>query len=469
MIRDFLKEGTVYTLAGFLAKGVSLMLIPLFTRYFSPTDFGVLDLLYVFSMFFIAVFSFQIGQGMTRFIGETGISYARKKHIASTGLLFVCAMLITGSLVVILFRNFFLTELNLTHPSYEKTFLLAVASIVLNGLYAFFGSHLLALRRKGSYALSSFLHSLLGIIATYIFVIVWEKSINGVFYATIAIVPFVLVIQFYQLRDQYKLLFSVNLIKPLLHYSLPLIPAAIAFVVLSLTDRICISYMLGKSQLGVYSVGFKFSFGLSLLISGFALALNPLIFQRHKEPDTPGQLTKLLNGYIIVGLGAVALLTLFSKETVVWFTQKPYYEAATVMPWVYLSVWFSGLLMFSPGMNIFHKNGLIPLVTITCAGLNILLNIWLIPKFGIQGAGIATLLSSALNYLGLFYISGKLYPIPFSAKTGALGLVLITGLILGITTINQFNHLILVKAMIGLLAIGSASWWIIKKVPRIMN
>jgi O-antigen/teichoic acid export membrane protein len=469
MIRDFLKEGTIYSLAGFLSKGISLMLIPLFTRFFSPTDFGVLDLLYVFSMFFIAVFSFQIGQGMTRFIGETEISSSRKTHIASTGLFFVCASLLIGSILVLIFRSWILQALNLTHPSYEKTFFLAVISISLNGLFGFFGSHLLALRRKNIYAMTTFLHSLLGILATYYFVIVLQKSINGVFYATISIVPLVLLVQLYFLKSEYKLFFRKNLITPLLRYSLPLVPAAIAYVVLSLTDRICINYLLNKTELGIYSVGFKFSFGLSLLISGFSLALSPLIFQFHQDKETPIKLGKMLNGYILIGLVSVGLLSLFAQETVEWFTQLPYYGAASVMPMLYLSVWFTGLHMFSPGMNIAQKNGWIPIISLLSAGINVWLNLWLIPFLGIKGAALATLISSALNYTVLFTISRKYFPFPVEYWKMGLGVVLITLLLVNIELLNTLPNKLVFKSAILLPVLLVAGWYATKQLPQVLK
>lgn len=469
MIKDFLKEGTIYTLAGFLSKGISLMLIPLFTRFFSPTDFGVLDLLYVFSMFFVAIFSFQIGQGMTRFMGEPNIPYARKKHIGSTALFFVIGSLVLGSALAFFFRAHILEQLNLTHPSYEKTYLLALISISLNGLFAFFGTHLLALRMKVAYASSAFLHSLLGILSTFLFVIVLEKSINGVFYATISIVPVVLMVQFYHLRQHYKPFFSFKLLRPLLHYSLPLVPAAVAFSVLSLTDRICINQLLDKTQLGIYSVGFKFSFGLSLLISGFSLALGPLVFQKHQDKDTSGQLAKILKGYLTLGLSAVFVLSLFATETVEWFTQKPYYDAAVVMPWLYFSVWFSGLLMFSPGMHIYHKNGWIPVVTISAAILNIVLNLWLIPQLGILGAAIATLTSSAVNYLTLYVLSSRYYAIPFPTVKLILSAVLCAVLLLITSQLGSFPYLIPVKIVILGFLTGIGGWWAMKKLPKAWN
>lgn len=409
MIRDFIKEGTIYTLAGFLAKGISLLLIPVFTTYFSPGDYGVLDLLFVFSMFFNALFSFQIGQGLMRYLGESHFDQEKQRRLASTAFFFVVITYSLGALLVMIFRDPIMETLGLTHESYKKSYLLAVISIVLNGLFFFMSGHLQALRRKTEFAIASFLHALLGILGTYLFVIILDKSINGVFYATIAIVPVVLLYQFGRLHKEYRFKVSKKLLSELLKYSSPLIPAAIAYVLLSLTDRICINYYLDKEQLGIYSVGFKFSFAISLVISGFAMALGPLIYQRYKDEKTAKELAVLFNWFVVIGLFAVSTLTIFAEETVYIFTQLPYYAASDVLPMLYFSVWFAGLAMFSPGMNLQNKTKWIALVVIISAGLNIVLNIFFIPTLGIKGAAFATMLSSMINYGVLFILSMKLF------------------------------------------------------------
>lgn len=409
MIRDFIKEGSIYSVAGFLAKGVSLFLIPIFTMYFTPTDYGVLDLLYVLSMFFSALFSFQIGQGLTRYVGEADGNKMCQQRLASTALWFIFASLLVGSVIALLFRDPIMELLGLTHPSYRKSYVLAIVSIALNGLFFFMSSHLQALRKKTIFAASSFMHALLGITGTYFFVIVLDKSINGVYYATIAIVPMVLLFQFYHLRSEYRFIFNQEKLKQLLRYSMPLVPAAIAYVVLSLTDRIFITYFLDKGQLGIYSVGFKFSVAISIIISGFTMALGPLIYQRFKVKDVSRELSVLFNWFVVIGLFLVVVMSIFAEETIILFTQKPFYDASDVLPMLYLSVWFSGLAMFSPGMNLMNKTKWIGIVVLVSAGLNVLLNSYFVPNYGIKGAALSTLISSMVNYGILFVLSQKLY------------------------------------------------------------
>jgi O-antigen/teichoic acid export membrane protein len=430
VIRDFVKEGTIYTIAGFLAKGVSLLLIPLFTTYFSPRDYGVLDLLFVFSMFFHAFFSLQIGQGLTRFIGEAHLDQEKQRKIASTSLFIVLVGYLIGTFIALIYQTELMNLLGLTHPSYKKSYVLALLSLGANGLYFFFSAHLQALRRKTAVALSSFLHAFLGITGTYFFVLVLDKGLNGVFYATLAIVPIVLLCQFIILKKEYVLFFSRKLYKQLVQYSSPLIPAAIAYVVLSLTDRLFINHYLDKSQLGVYSIGFKFSMVITMIITGFSMALGPIVYQWYGNEKLKDYLSILFNWFLYVGLFVVIALSLFSEETVWLFTHAPYFGASRVMPMLYFSVWFSGLSMFSLGMNIKHKNRWTPVIVISSAFLNCVLNYYLIPIYGIVGASLATLISCGFNYVLLFMLSRKYYPFPINRYVIAIGILITTAFIL---------------------------------------
>ncbi len=81
MLKDLIKEGGLYTVANFLTKGVSLLLIPFYTAYFTPSDYGVIDILVVFGAFFNAIISLQLGQGLGRYVGDTQIHTQKKIQI----------------------------------------------------------------------------------------------------------------------------------------------------------------------------------------------------------------------------------------------------------------------------------------------------------------------------------------------------------------------------------------------------
>lgn len=413
MIKDFVKEGTLYALTIAVAKGISLLLVPVFTYYFATKDFGVLEILNVIAFLATGLFSWQFGQGIVRYLGADKDHEKRRKYLASTALIFVIGSFVVGTALLVVFRMTILKAIGLSNPVYEKTFILAMCTMLFNGVFFFLASHMQALRKKNNYALSLFLHAFMGICSTYFFVILLDKSVNGYFYATLLTTPMVIVYQFKVLKSEFVLGFSKTILIELLKFSGPLIPSTLALILLSVIDRIILNDLTSTSTLGIYSIGVKFSFGLQLLIQGYASAISPLIFQNQLDSETPKQLSVLFRGYVILGCFVILLLTLFAKETIYFFAQSPYHSAYLVLPMLYSTAWLHGLVMFAPGMQIKKRTLYITVIASSAVFLNIYLNYLLIPIFDMKGAALAGMIAAVVYVVLFHFVSFKLYPIPF--------------------------------------------------------
>ena len=202
----------------------------------------------------------------------------------------------------------------------------------------------------------------------------------------------------------------------LLVYSLPLIPLTAATSIMYFTDRIFIKYLEDLSSLGIYGLGARFATIITVIIGGFSMAIAPLVFQKHLDEQTNVELKKIFNLFIAIGTTGLLILSFFAKETVILLSNERYIDAYTVMPYLYLSAIFIGLNMFSHGLYIKKKTGLMSLITVIFAGMNVALNFLLIPDYGIQGAAIATVISTAGLHITLFLTSQRYFPIEIEYK-----------------------------------------------------
>lgn len=426
MIKEFLKEGGIYTVANLLTKGVSLLLIPFYTAYFTPGDYGVLEIISLFGAFFNAIFSFQIYQGLGKYIGEDFNNISQRISLASTTLIFAICSFGLGLIISLLFQDQLLELLKLEKESLY-TLQLAMCSLFLSGIFYHFGTHMRFLRMNFPFAIISIIHSLLNIGLTVVLVLWYDQGINGVFQAAIIVNPVILIIQAYVLRKEYRFQFDTSQLKRLFKFSYPLIPAALAYIFLNLTDRIFINDFLTKDDLGIYSIGSKFASIVSLVVFGFSSAFSPIIYSKYKDESIKPQVSFLFNSFWIIGLTAAFILSVFSYETLVVFTQREYYDAFQVMPILYFSVLMAGLGMFSPGLHLFSKTKIIAVIVISTALINIGLNYLLINQFELLGASTSTLICSILNFGTLFIISRKYYSFTINWKP-LLQLLIILGL-----------------------------------------
>lgn len=181
-------------------------------------------------------------------------------------------------------------------------------------------------------------------------------------------------------------------------------------------DRIAIKDLLGLEELGIFGVAYRFASVAGLVMIGFQSSLMPLVYKHYKEENTPKDISKILNIFTVFALFTVAGSILFAKEMVVLFTTEAFYSSANLIAILVMTVFFSNMYIFAPGIGIAKKTKLTAMVTISSAILNTILNYTLIPVFGLIGATYATLISVVTGFLFYMVIAYKYYPIPYKIK-----------------------------------------------------
>jgi len=416
MLNKLFKEGGLYTLASFLTKGISLILIPFYTNYFSTADYGVISMLGLFGAFSGAIVSLQVFRGMARIIAEENTSKYEQKVIGSTTFYFTCILFITFAVIGYTKRSFFIDILSSDVRIEEQTYLLALTVICVNFLFHTLGVQLKFLRKVKQFALISFLHSIFNIILIIFFALKLDLGINSIYIASLVISPIIILTQLIILKNYIGLHFDFKRLKQMLKFSLPLIPTGIIYLLLNFTDRLFIKEMLSMSDVGIYDLAFKFSAIISIVLYEFQSALAPVLYQNHKKLKTKVELVKIFNAFFGLGSLGVLILSLFSSETLLVFTNSAYYDAKDLMPIFYLTVLVSGLGMFSPGIFIKNKTKITPYIVAISAVINLSINYVMIKNFGLLGAALSTFISMLINNVILFIISQRYYKVPLRLK-----------------------------------------------------
>ncbi|MEZ4938235.1 MAG: oligosaccharide flippase family protein [Crocinitomicaceae bacterium] len=414
MLRDLLKEGGLYTFANLLTRGINLFLIPFYTVYFTAQDYGVIEILSVFTLFVSNIFSLQFNQGIARYSAEPKLNHKHKVEFASTAILFSNGLLLLVTVLIILFPTPLSNWLSGDTRVPIDTIRLATATMLFNGIFYLFSTYLRFQRKSKAFAILSLSHALSGILLIFLFVMVFDAGINSIYISYIIIVPILIVIQMVLLKDHLVLKVNKVKLKKLLLFCLPLIPAAIAVVVMNFSDRIYIKKYLNYGELGIYGMASKFSSIISMIIGGFGMAITPILYEKQYEKGTKDEMKKIFKLFIGIGTTGVIALSFFSKEFVTLFTEKSFHPAANVMPIMYVSAYTAGFTMFSPGIILKRKTIISATIVIFFALINIGLNHILVPKMGLNGAAIATLIAMFSHQITLFFISQKYYQFNYS-------------------------------------------------------
>ncbi len=420
--RSFLKDSGVYMLPTILAQGINFFLVPLYTRVLSPSDYGAIDMLKVFSSLALLVVALEISQGFGRFFVDEKTD-SGKKIISSTSLIFT---VLTFSIFLLICQLFapFLSKLILGEEGLVTFFRIGSIYIAVTGVSIFIDTQLRYELKSKQYSKKNILLFLVTAFTSVVLAYVMNLKLLGMVIGLLVGSLVSLIYGAWLLRSSYHLKINKEKLVEMLMFSLPLVPTGFAVFFSSYMDRLMINHYLSLNDVGLYGIGFRVGSIVILLISGVNRSLAPLIYNHYKEIDTPKQLSNIFRHFIAVAILFFVGLSLFSIEILMLLTTPEYYESSKIIIYLVPAILLSQMYIFAPGMGIAKKTKSIMFINIGAAVITIFLNWLLIPYFGYVGAAIATL----LTYFTVFTIyineSQKYYYIPFQWKNIIFAVVL---------------------------------------------
>jgi O-antigen/teichoic acid export membrane protein len=215
--------------------------------------------------------------------------------------------------------------------------------------------------------------------------------------------------------------FDPALFRAAIAFGLPLILYEVASIALGSADRVLVRYYLGAEPLGYYSVAYGLSYYINdLLIAPLNLALLPIymrLWVSEGRERTIEFLSAGLDLFLIVAAGVFAVAAVASRDAVILLASSKYRGAGSLMPML-----VAGLLVYtthvflSAGLLIQKKTGQMARLLLYSALCNIGLNCVLLPRMGLPGATVATLVSNAFCILLLGRASFKILPLRISLR-----------------------------------------------------
>jgi len=198
-------------------------------------------------------------------------------------------------------------------------------------------------------------------------------------------------------------------------YGIPMAGASICGLVLAFSDRYMIEYFIGTKEVGIYAAGYTISEMSILLFSQILmLAAYPTIirvFEAQYKDEVRLLLKKLTSIYIVTLLPLVVGIALFSKPIATAILGAKFQEAYIIFPWIASAAFCFGLTQYiNKSFELKEKPALIFYLLLLSSIVNICLNIFWIPRFGVLGAALSTLVAY-LVYLFTSWIFSRNFPV----------------------------------------------------------
>jgi O-antigen/teichoic acid export membrane protein len=399
-----------------LGNLVNFLLVPLYTAFLSPAEYGTLALLLAFSALAKIAFRLQVDSGFFRIYYDHDDPAERRRLVGSVLGFSALAGAVLLGLLVLLLGPLASAVLETDSPAGRRLVLLAAADVFV-GSFVFVP--LLLLRIEGQAARFSaystarhFLNTLLKVV-----LVLNGFGIAGVLVADLVATTLLAAALLPVLRGRVQATLDWALLRPVLAFSLPRVPHAVMVQALNVADRFLLDRFVSRAELGTYQVAYTFGSGVKFALSAFEPAWQPFVYAEAREKSAPALLARVATP-VFVGFVAVGTaLAVVAPELLALMTPgNPQFRAAApVVPVVAFAYVLHGLfLLTSVGLGIAKRTGFYPAITAASAATNIGMNLLLVPSMGIMGAAWATLLGYAVMAAFGAWASARVYPIPFS-------------------------------------------------------
>jgi len=215
--------------------------------------------------------------------------------------------------------------------------------------------------------------------------------------------------------------FSINLsyLKMAIFYSLPLVPHFLSHWILTGSNQLILERFAPLAEVGIFNLAFTIGAVVNLLALAQNNAILPMYGNLREEDKGSVQQTVRATTYYLAGLFVIAtILALLSKEAINLLTPASYHKAGLIVGWIALGFVFLG--MYYPLANVLTlvcgNSKLIGISTVISAGINILMNIILVPRLGMLGAAITHATTYFMLLVGVFICVLIYHPLPFEYR-----------------------------------------------------
>lgn len=439
-IKKLGKESLIYGVGGVVSKFLSVFLLPVLARIFSPNDYGTIDLLTTsFSIIFMVVI---LGlDGALTFYYFDSKHDERDKYINSvTSFEMIIACIVS---LVIIFLSDYISRIIFSSINYS-IYIKMIAVTTPFELFISFGMRVTRLYfRPWLYNVIVFGRFILYAITTVIFVVFLKMSIYGYFLGQIVTCIVLSVFILVVLRKTWKFTIQIEYLKKMLFYGVPLVPVSFAYWLMNSSGRYFLQHYCSIDDIGYYAVALKIATLISLVISAVDLAWVPFALSIKNEPNFREVYANIFNMYIYGTLGIVLFITAFAHPAIYYLAAPQYLPGAFLVGYLALiqvvNVYYN---FVSIGLNLTKKTYLISYTSGITAGLSIIFNYLLIPHFGLEGAVLSLVVSYSISAICTFWLSQKFYLIPYDLKKIGQILLIFGVLFAGMRFIKIENSII---------------------------
>ncbi|NQT27839.1 oligosaccharide flippase family protein [candidate division KSB1 bacterium] len=408
-LRELVQDTALYGFSSAITRAFMLMLIPILISTLSVDEFGVISLFQFYVGIGIILFLLGMDQALIRDFPSAD-NLLRQK-LLSTSVIFLGSMALLSSILFLFLRNHLMPVLFKELHNGNILFWLWII-IIAEGATLIQSVIFRAEQKSRLYFRNTLIKYGFLLIISWILLKVVHAGLNGVFLAYLVSNILYTIFSIPVWKLYFRLRFSSTILKKMLVYGLPLLPAGLLNLFLFFADHYLIQQMMDLKAVGQYAFGYKFGAVLYYLIAALNNAWYPRLFSMEKR------ILEINYHRLLVCVAWISMAVFLIVDSIFrffhpWFVPDAYIASIPIISLVGLAYIIHNIASFADSLFFYAKKvGYISIMVGIGLISNLSLNWILIPRIGIMGAALATLAAFFIYLVLVLMILKKLEIIP---------------------------------------------------------
>lgn len=414
------QQSSIYLMGDFLRRALSLILLPFYTRFLSPADYGTIELLDLAVLVAnVSLGGMAIGDAMVRIYYEE--RNGEGAPVISTALW--CLAGLSAALTAVgLFFAVPIARLLFHTPGNEQLIRMAFLALFCGNIVETGLVYQRLRQRPGVFILISGALLALNAGLNIYFIAFAEWGLKGFFVSKLAVAVLGACVLLVTIVREVRWSFRPDIARRIAHFGAPLILSGFSIFIIHFSDRFFLSRYGTLAEVGIYAVAYKFGFLISNLVGvPFESAWGVNLYGYASSPGWQREFARVVR-YLLFFLVLTGLaLSVTSGETLAVIAPASYASAAALIPVLVLAYiarevgdFFRGVLFVNKRVRLFSA------LTCACGLLNLALNQSLIPRYGAAGAAWATLLTWLVYMAACWVFVHREHGFPYPVRSFAM-------------------------------------------------
>jgi O-antigen/teichoic acid export membrane protein len=420
-VAGLLKSSAIYGAGAILPRALSLVLLPMFTRYLAPAEYAIVSIGVVVTAVLTLIYPLGMHGSLGRLYFTVSVE-ERSSLLATTwGTVAVCGITAT---VILSFLGPVISPHVFHHVAFNPYLHIAIWTAFFTSLTLVPLALLQAQQRPIAYVAVSTLTAVCSTLGAAVLVMFYDGGAAGYLKGALggSVVSAVACIAIFA-RDL-NVAPTRKLFRAAAAFGLPLVPHGLAGWALSLSDRIILEHNVALADLGRYSIAFQISSVISFVAVAVNAAWSPELFRRYREDRTVEGMMRSTTYYVVGMVWLAVSAGVLASPAIRILASAAYVGADRLIPWLAVGFLLNALYFVPVNFIMLHsRTAVIPVLTGISAVLNIALNLWLVPRYGVTAAAISTAVSYGVCLVLTLVVAWRIQPVRYEARQMLVGVL----------------------------------------------